>query len=112
MAISGLIEFENHTLNHVLLNKCTYKKIIDEINISSKKIEQWTGKKPKAFAYPNGNIDERAVDLLKNNGIRIAASTEKKNIDVMNIEPYKVPRIGIPNNCSMNEVLCRIIGVW
>ena len=98
IANSDLIEIGAHTLNHPILANEDDKTSSYEISESILKLESLIGKKIEFFAYPNGvpNIDfrEREMDLLKNNGIKLAFSTEPKVFSLKD-NPISIPRLSL-----------------
>lgn len=66
----GGLEIGNHTLGHPLLDRCDDQTVETEISGAHRLLSRWLGSPPRAFAYPNGNTDRRAEDLLGRLGYR------------------------------------------
>jgi peptidoglycan/xylan/chitin deacetylase (PgdA/CDA1 family) len=73
------IEIGGHTVNHAILARAPASVQRDEIDANLQAIRQWTGRTPRAFAYPNGRpgIDYtgETMRVLEDCGIDIAFST-------------------------------------
>lgn len=68
-----------HTINHKILSTLSEEDITEEILESKGEIEQKLNKKVLSFAYPNGkraDYDQRCIATLKNNGFKLAVTTE------------------------------------
>lgn len=100
IADNDLIEIGAHTLNHPILSNEDDKTSCYEISKSILLLESFLGKKIQYFAYPNGipNIDfgEREMKFLKNNGVKLALSTEPKVFSLKD-NPLSIPRLSISN---------------
>ena len=74
------IEIGGHTVNHPILARAPRDVQREEIEGNLRAIAQWTGKRPRAFAYPNGRpgIDYNAVtiELLREAGVDVAFTTQ------------------------------------
>jgi len=110
---NSLITIGNHTDDHVILLNCTEDEIKFEINEAKRKLEEITQKEINIFAYPNGDYDERVIEIIKDLKINLAATTEQSFINLKN-KPYKykVPRIMIMDDGSLKENLCHMFGLW
>lgn len=65
------IAIGNHTLTHPILDRCSDRRIYSEVLRSHSVLTKATGKKPLAFAYPNGNYDPRVAEVLKELGYEV-----------------------------------------
>ena len=100
-----------HTVNHVIMPNCTKMELEEEIKHSKYDLEKWTGKKIKYFAYPNGDLNELSLLILKKYGFKMAATTESRLIDI-NDDILRIPRIPIMDEEYFFESRCRIVGLW
>jgi peptidoglycan/xylan/chitin deacetylase (PgdA/CDA1 family) len=60
---SGIIELGAHTVTHPCLPDLDDEVLEEEVLGSVRDIERETGRRPVAFAYPYGAVDERAIAL-------------------------------------------------
>lgn len=61
----GPISLGAHTRTHPRLSKLTDAAVFDEIAGSRERLRSETGCTPKSFAYPYGDVDERAAALVE-----------------------------------------------
>lgn len=105
------IELGAHTDTHPILPNCSEKQIEEEIVISKRKLEEWTGKNTRTFAYPNGSYDGRERKILEAEGYKLAATTDDEYGGV-NSNPYLFPRHIIMDDGSFAENICHALGIW
>jgi peptidoglycan/xylan/chitin deacetylase (PgdA/CDA1 family) len=101
----------SHTVSHPILPNCSDNQIRYEIEQSKRKLEEWTGNKITAFAYPNGSFDNRERQSLETCGYAIAATTESK-FGAVDTDVYLLPRNLLMDDGSLSENLCHAFGVW
>jgi poly-beta-1,6-N-acetyl-D-glucosamine N-deacetylase len=101
----------SHTASHPILPNCPDGQIQNEFTASKRKLEEWTGKKVTAFAYPNGSFDGRERELLKTGGYQVAATTESK-FGTADTDAYLFPRNLLMDDGSFSENLCHALGIW
>jgi peptidoglycan/xylan/chitin deacetylase (PgdA/CDA1 family) len=72
------ISFGSHTVTHPILSRTSSSRVLEEIQISKKVIEDNIKAPIKTFAYPNGkkeDINEEIKRLLKDTGYTCALTT-------------------------------------
>ena len=73
------MEIGNHTAGHLILARASRKEQLDQIARNNARLEAWTGRPVKAFAYPNGrpgqDYTDESVKLVKDLGFDIAFTT-------------------------------------
>ena len=73
------IEIGGHTVRHPILARASAYDQRWEIEQNLRDIEQWTGKRPRAFAFPNGrpDVDDNAdtLAILRDAGVDMAFTT-------------------------------------
>lgn len=93
----GLIAIGAHTLRHPILANEDDEKSDFEISESIRGLESILGHEIKYFSYPNGfpeiDFDQREINILKKNGIKLAFSTGTKNFSLNN-NPLSIYRFG------------------
>lgn len=60
----------NHTASHPCLDRCGDETVVDEIERAHGTLSSIVGVPPDTFAYPNGNPDPRALEVLRRLGYR------------------------------------------
>lgn len=112
-ASSKYITIGGHTHTHPILINCNEQQALQELKLSKKKLEDWTGKQVTTFAYPNGDFGNREVSMLKNldysmafanNGMLLTPNALK--------DKFEIPRIGYLEGASFAENICRMVGIW
>jgi len=106
-----LVTIGSHTVNHVITVNCTDAELEAEISNASLKLEQWTGKKVRFFAYPNGDYGGRERKFLREAGIKLAATTRKEFISKKS-DLYSIPRFCVNDDAFLPEIICQLVGVW
>ena len=66
------IAIGNHTFTHPCLDRCTAETLETEVVRAHETLADILGRAPTAFAYPNGNADERAARILDDLGYEAA----------------------------------------
>ena len=111
LAQNPLVTIGSHTVHHALTANCTDNELEFEIKESKEKLREWSNKEVKYFSYPNGRFDGRERKILKESGYKLAA-TDKKRFITKNDDLYLIPRIGIKDEISSYEAICKIVGIW
>lgn len=104
-----------HTVNHGISVNHSLAELLEEICHAQEMIYSWTGRKTCSFAYPRGAFDPRARNFLAQNGFSMAFTTEAAILDprsFMDLDPFCIPRIPVPDSGSFNEILCHMLGIW
>ncbi len=76
MAKSGLIRFGSHTLSHPKLTELDEESLVRELVLSKERIEEVTGERVEALAYPNGLYNETVEKAAKKAGYRYCYTTD------------------------------------
>lgn len=92
-----LMAFGSHGVNHILLDQARDMVVIDELQESKKQMESKLARPMLFFAYPNGNYNDRTVQLLKDAGYEAAATTDE-GIVRPGDDPFLLKRINICEN--------------
>jgi poly-beta-1,6-N-acetyl-D-glucosamine N-deacetylase len=112
-AHSQYISIGGHTHTHPILTNCDEEELRFEVQVCKQKLECWTDKEIPYFAYPNGDYDQRVIQVLKQANYRLAFSTQQNYLTPDRIQSqYAIPRISFLENVSFAENVCRMVGVW
>lgn len=79
-----LIEIGAHTLNHAYLEGIDTEFAEEEISLSKKLLEEKFNVEIVSFAYPYGDYDEAAINLVKKAGFTNAVTVETGNLVTAN----------------------------
>src|SRR5690606_3584458 len=106
------ITIGGHTHTHPILPNCEEETVVEEIQLSKRKLESWTGKKVDLFAYPNGDFGRREKEILKNLDFRFGFSNQPKYLTRDNLrDPFNIQRFGFLEGATHAENICRITGI-
>jgi peptidoglycan/xylan/chitin deacetylase (PgdA/CDA1 family) len=94
------IAVENHTWSHPLLDQCSEETIEAEVTRAHRWLEEKLGRPPRAFAYPNGNWDRRAEEVLVALGYQAAFLFDHKLSDRVPAHPRRVSRVRVDSTTS------------
>jgi peptidoglycan/xylan/chitin deacetylase (PgdA/CDA1 family) len=112
-AASPYITIGSHTQTHPILVNCQESQVYDELQVSRQKLELWTGKDVRYFAYPNGDYSTREVHILNTLHYRLAFSSQPQYLQPGSLKDnFTLPRFGFLEGASWSENICRITGVW
>lgn len=107
----GFANFGNHTHDHVMSDKCSKEELSAEIDKCSQRMNEINGEDCSfIYSYPNGNLDETSVGLIKEKGFKLA-STTKIGWITPGENPYDLHRNEFNNGC-IEENLMQIYGLW
>lgn len=98
------ISFASHAMSHRILCRLSDKECTDELTTSREIIEAEIGIKVRTIAYPNGDHDERVIELTRNAGYSVGFGTQS-GLWSSDCDPLSVPRMNIHGNNSRTEAL-------
>ena len=105
MSDSGLVKFESHTMTHVNLTQISSdgEKLADELRNSKLKIEEMTGKRVIALAYPHGKYNEKIIEKTKEFYMfGVGAVGEMHSTDYSNFE---IRRFNVERSMTIDEFI-------
>lgn len=109
---SGLVEVASHTVNHRKLPTLPDEQLEAEIKGSKETIESW-GIPCNLIAYPFGEIDQRGLELVKDQykyGLiaggpqNSAGMPTEKRVNYAPISTYHIKRVGIGGEMGRQEI--------
>jgi peptidoglycan/xylan/chitin deacetylase (PgdA/CDA1 family) len=109
--ISAWADVEAHTRSHPILPTCTDGQAEREIAGSADEVERMTGRRPRAFAYPNGDRSPRDVALVRKAGYEAAFTVEAGYVSAAS-DPHALPRIDVGDDVEDTELIARASGVF
>ncbi|MFB3896051.1 MAG: polysaccharide deacetylase family protein [bacterium] len=98
---SGVMQIENHSINHPFFSAVNKEEITRQVVLSNKAINRHLlGKIVKHHAYPNGVYNTAAIEVMREQGFRTATSVQdRKGIKSDNL--YRLPRYTIAENMTL-----------
>jgi peptidoglycan/xylan/chitin deacetylase (PgdA/CDA1 family) len=70
-AASPWVNLGNHTRDHAILTNCTQQEGLKQILACQQALEDMSGQRPVAIAYPNGNTSQAVVETAVQAGLRV-----------------------------------------
>src|ERR1035437_4814570 len=111
MLLSASVDFQSHTMSHVLLNKCDDSLALEEVQYSKINLEKKLNKPIYALAYPNGLYSDREIiNVQKSN--YLCALTIDPGFNTKKTNQFKLRRLGISDKANIDEIIVRTSGLW
>jgi peptidoglycan/xylan/chitin deacetylase (PgdA/CDA1 family) len=104
-------EFQSHGMFHPILPRCGSEKARAEIADSKRDLESRLGSPIYAFAYPNGSYSERDARLVEQAGYSCALTLDRGSNDERT-PLFRLKRIPVPDDASVDEVVVKASGLW
>ena len=91
---SPWVTIGSHTHGHELLDQVPLRAAVASIETSVERLQAWTGRPVRHFAYPNGNHSPVIVEAVRRLGFASAVTTRPARASAKG-DPLLLPRIGI-----------------
>jgi peptidoglycan/xylan/chitin deacetylase (PgdA/CDA1 family) len=115
LARHPLMSLGGHSHRHPILARGDAAAERDEISANLDALEQWTGMRPRAFAYPNGrrgyDYTHRTEQVLAEHGIDLAFGTDE-GFATVTAPALALPRFTMTSELSPAHLLNRLARVW
>jgi len=105
------IEIGNHTNTHVSLARSTRQEVEAEIVQAHDALTVPLGHPPRAFAFPNGDWDPTAEDVLRGLGYEIAFLFDHRTQPVPVKEALRISRLRVGDSTSMDRLRIILSGL-
>jgi len=115
LSASGRIEVGGHTENHPILARAPREVQAAEIQACADAIERWTGRRMRAFAYPNGRVGLDLSDETRQLVAAVGADlafTAESGLARRGADRLLLPRFTITNGVTVAHLLNRIARSW
>jgi peptidoglycan/xylan/chitin deacetylase (PgdA/CDA1 family) len=99
-------EIGSHGISHISLGAVTRKVAEKELNLSRRRIYEWTGKEPISFAYPYGDLRSSIgypPDWVQGTGYGNAV-TLNRGLVTNSSDPFILPRDHAEGNWSVRDL--------
>jgi peptidoglycan/xylan/chitin deacetylase (PgdA/CDA1 family) len=111
---SGFVQFGSHTASHQILPTLDDETVRHELDSSRSELISRKAVDPGfiPFCYPNGSMDERIVNMVREAGYG-AAVTTMRGWNPHKADPFILKRVGIHQDMTSNTAMlgCRIAGL-
>ncbi|WP_321516722.1 polysaccharide deacetylase family protein [Marinifilum fragile] len=108
---NSLITIGSHTYHHPITIKCSDAELNFEYRESKKTLEEWLSVEINSFSFPNGDYNQRDLDLLKKYNYKMAF-TVNPELNSNIISEFQIPRVSINSNGGKYENIARMLRVW
>lgn len=96
-AASPWVHLGNHTRNHAILTRCAPQDVGPQIADCQRELAEWTGRRPIAIAYPNGNHSPAVARAATAAGLRLGFTVVPK--------PALLPLAATPERMAIGRFL-------
>jgi peptidoglycan/xylan/chitin deacetylase (PgdA/CDA1 family) len=101
----------NHSLTHACLSRCSDEKIEREISAAHGVITEALGREPRSFAFPDGDHDGRAKQVLTRLGYEVAFLFDHRLSPVPPPDPMAVSRVRVNSRSSLDRLRIILSGL-
>ena len=109
MADAG-ISFQSHGVTHAAFGSLSDEEIAWELRDSRVTIERWVGRPVTWFAYPFGDRDPRARQVLATTGYAGAVSC-RETLSHPDDDSFAIPRVAVGDPISMPQFIGAVSGL-
>lgn len=93
MDAAGVLDVQNHTLNHPLLSRCAPAEVVRQLEGCNAAIRRHLhGKSARHHTYPSGDVNEQVRRLVREAGFRTATTVRgapvRRSDDLMDLPRY------------------------
>ncbi|WP_371495321.1 polysaccharide deacetylase family protein [Kitasatospora sp. NBC_00374] len=100
---SAGVAIGNHTDSHPCLDRCADGTARTEVTEAHRLLTGWLGEAPTAFAYPNGNRDERTEALLGELGYRLGFLFNHRHDSLLPPDPLRINRLRVNSDTTRHR---------
>jgi len=108
----GGVVVGNHTMTHPCLDRCDDEQVRAEVLEAHDRLTDLIGRPPTSFAYPNGNVDERADRLLGQAGYRSGFLYNQRLAAPGVCPPLRIDRLMVSSRTSVDRLETILSGLY
>lgn len=105
-----LITIGSHSHTHPQLSQLSPAALEEELTVSKRLLEEWSGQAVRHFAYPSGDYDAAVIRAIQAAGYASAWTTEPR-FCAPEDDPYRMPRVPIDDRASVS-ILSAKMSPW
>ena len=105
------MDVENHSLTHPLLDMCSETKIDHEVGAAADILEKILGRPVRAFAYPNGNADDRVTSAVRQRGTKAAFAFNHRSDKWVSNDLMLISRVRVNSTSTQRRFAAIVSGV-
>lgn len=104
------VAVSNHSLTHPCLDRCDDATLHHEIEESHRRLTTMLGHPPAAFAYPNGNVDDRVRRVVDGAGYEVAFAFDHRFVG-RGPDPLRVSRVRASTDAGVDRLRILVSGL-
>jgi peptidoglycan/xylan/chitin deacetylase (PgdA/CDA1 family) len=108
---SGGITIGNHSMTHPSLDRCADDRISWEVEQAHGILTSALGHPPLAFAYPNGDWDDRVREAVREAGYSVGFLFDHALNRVPPIDPLRISRVRVNSTDSVQRLRILLSGL-
>lgn len=101
----------SHSLTHPCLSRCDDRKVAAEVLQAHRRLRAALGHEPRAFAYPNGDWDQRAEWALQASGYALAFLFDHRRNPAVPSHPLRISRFRVNSDTSLDRFAVIVSGL-
>jgi peptidoglycan/xylan/chitin deacetylase (PgdA/CDA1 family) len=105
------ITIGNHSVTHPCLPHCDDAKAVAEVTEAHRLLRDALGREPAAFAYPNGDWDQRAEQALAAAGYETAFLFDHRSNPSTPRHPLRISRLRVNSTTSLGRFAMIVSGL-
>jgi peptidoglycan/xylan/chitin deacetylase (PgdA/CDA1 family) len=105
------VAVENHTWSHPCLPRCDDRKAAAEADDAHHALLEALGRAPRAFAYPNGDWDQRTERALAAAGYAVAFLFDHRVNPAMPRHPLRLSRVRVNSHDTLDRFAILLSGL-
>jgi peptidoglycan/xylan/chitin deacetylase (PgdA/CDA1 family) len=105
------IAVENHTWSHPCLPRCDDRKAAAEADDAHRALREALGRPPRAFAYPNGDWDQRTERVLAAAGYAAAFLFDHRVNPAVPRHPLRLSRVRVNSHDRLDRFAILLSGL-
>ncbi len=104
------IEIGHHSLTHPCLDRCDDETVLGEMAGAHQTLSELLGQEPRWFAYPNGNLDQRADGWLRDHGYELGFLFDHRINHLPVNDPLRISRVRVDASADVTTFRSMISG--
>jgi peptidoglycan/xylan/chitin deacetylase (PgdA/CDA1 family) len=108
---AGGVAVENHTFSHPCLPRCDDAKAVAEVHAAHRTLGAALGREPRAFAYPNGDWDERAEAALRKQNYALGFLFDHQVNRPVPQDPLRLSRVRVNSDTNLDRFAIIVSGM-
>jgi len=112
VAENKMITIGSHTVTHPILKQFSHEFQVVELRESKHVLSIWLNEEINYLAYPNGDFNEKTLEIVCNCGYRLCFTTFPALIDTKKVDPFLIPRFATYDKGGYYENISKILGIW